>query len=209
MGRSGTAHVCLGNHMLDWTMLDTGLYYGFYQLRYVPGRSTMCHNSPPLEALEDACIMPFDCFCGAAQPIMILMMLCLYYVCRKCRDLYGGSFQHSPYHDHTLTIPDQACPWQAVFQHPTLAQVQVRKLLITAKKRQAQGTNKSCFRRGDVFETDDNRENNHLGAKGFRTRRILEQVARMLLSSIEVQSMSSGSGITDIETTAEERIMRT
>jgi hypothetical protein len=64
MGRSGAAQAFLDNHMPDWTMLDTGLYYGFYQLRYVP-RS----------------LMPFDCFCGAAQSIMSLMVICLYDVC--------------------------------------------------------------------------------------------------------------------------------
>jgi hypothetical protein len=107
MGRSGTAQACLDNHMPYWTMLDTGLYYGFYQLRYVP-RS----------------LMPFDCFCGAAQSIMSLMMICLYDVCQKCRDLYGGSSQHSPCHGHTLTIPDQACPWQPVPPLSTIIQGQ-------------------------------------------------------------------------------------
>jgi hypothetical protein len=114
MGRSGTAHACLDNQILDWTMLDTGMYYGFYQLRYVPGRTTMCHNGPPLETLDNASLVPFDCLCGAAQSIMSLMMICLYDVCQKYRDLYCGSSQHSPCHGHTLTIPDQACPWQRV-----------------------------------------------------------------------------------------------
>jgi hypothetical protein len=37
MGLSGTTQTCLGKHMPDWIMLDTGLCYGFYQLIYVPG----------------------------------------------------------------------------------------------------------------------------------------------------------------------------
>jgi hypothetical protein len=77
MGRSETAHACLGNHMPDWTMSDTGLYYDFYQLRSVPSGPTMCHNGPPLETLDDASLMPFDCFCGATQLITSLMMLYL------------------------------------------------------------------------------------------------------------------------------------
>jgi hypothetical protein len=53
-------------------------------------------------------------------------------------------------------------------------------------------------------ETDDDKKNNRLGVKGFRVRRRLEQKARMPLASIEVQSVSSASGITYTDTTAEE-----
>jgi hypothetical protein len=59
-------------------------------------------------------------------------------------------------------------------------------------------------KRRRCVETDDDKENNRLGVKGFRVRRRLEQEATMPLASIDVQSVSSVSGITDTETTAEE-----
>jgi hypothetical protein len=109
MGQSGNDPACLGNPSPDWTILDTGLYCVFYRLIYVSDRSTMCHNGPPLETIDDASMVPFACLCGAAQPIRSLTIVCLYVVCQKCRDLCGESSQHSRCHGHTLTALHQAC----------------------------------------------------------------------------------------------------
>jgi hypothetical protein len=91
------------------------------------------------------------------------------------------------------------------FQHPKLTQVQVLKLADYIKE-EASSRNKQKLlsKRQRGVKTDDDKDNNRLGVKGFRARRRLEQVARMHLLSIEFQSVSSVSGITDTDTTAEE-----
>jgi hypothetical protein len=91
------------------------------------------------------------------------------------------------------------------FQHPTLTQVQVLKIAAYSQgEASSRNKQKLLSKRRRGVETDDDKENNRLGVKGFLARRRLEQVARMHLASIEVQSVSSVSGITYTDTTAEE-----
>jgi hypothetical protein len=91
------------------------------------------------------------------------------------------------------------------FQHPTLTQVQVLRLADYSKgEASSRNKHKLLSKRRRYVETDDDKENNCLGVNGFRARRRLEQEERMPLASIDVQSVSSVSGITDTDTTAEE-----
>jgi hypothetical protein len=73
-------------------------------------------------------------------------------------------------------------------------------------KEEASSRNKQKLlsKRRHGVETNDDKENTRLGVKGFHAMRRLEQVARMPLTSIEVESVSIVSGITDTDTTAEE-----
>jgi hypothetical protein len=102
--------------------------------------------------------------------------------------------------------PRMAAAVRLAIQHPTLTQVQVFRIADYIKG-EASSRNKQKFlsKRRCHVETDNEKEKNRLGVKGFRARRRLEQVSRMPLASIEVQSVSSVSVITDTDTTAEEK----
>jgi hypothetical protein len=86
--------------------------------------------------------------------------------------------------------PRMASAVKLAFQHPTLTQVQVLRLADYSKgESSSRNKQKLLSKRRRGVETDDDKDNNRLGVNGFRARRRLEQVARMPLASIEVQSV--------------------